>query len=87
MRIWFKEFENTHLIRETVVENRESVNRTKKVFDAITQVCSEFDLGQPIWLDSSVKDFQKHGKVRFSRDNFVEHIDFDYLEMQVIEED
>lgn len=87
MRIWFKEFENTHLIRETVVENLENINRTKKVFDAITQVCNEFNLGQPIWLDSSVKDFQKHGKVRFNQDNFIEHIDFDYLEMQVIEED
>lgn len=87
MRIWFKEFENTHLIKETVVENLENMNRTRKVFDAITQVCNEFNLGQPIWLDSSVKDFQKHGKVRFNQDNFMEHIDFDYLEMQVIEED
>jgi hypothetical protein len=87
MRIWFKEFENTHLIKDTVIENHDDVNRTKKVFDAIDEVCRLFDLGSPIWLESSIKDFQKHGKVRFTQDNFVEHIDFDYLEMQVIEED
>lgn len=87
MRIWFKEFKDTHLIKDTVIENHDDVNRTKKIFDAVDEVCHLFDLGSPIWLDSSVKDFKKHSKVRFNQDNFVEHIDFDYLEMQVIEED
>ena len=32
-------------------------------------------------------DFKRHGKVRFTQDNFVESIDFDYLEIHVIEED
>ena len=45
------------------------------------------DLGNPIWLDSTVKDFKKHDKARFYQDNFIEQIDFDYLEIQVIEED
>ena len=31
--------------------------------------------------------FKKHGKARFYQDNFIEQIDFDYLEIQVIEED
>ena len=30
---------------------------------------------------------KKHGKARFYQDNFIEQIDFDYLEIQVIEED
>ena len=47
----------------------------------------DMDLGNPIWLDSTVKDFQKHDKARFYQDNFIEQIDFDYLEIQVIEED
>ena len=44
------------------------------------------DLGHPIWLDSNIHAFQRHDKTRFSQDNFVEGIDFDYLEIQVIEE-
>ena len=32
-------------------------------------------------------DIKKHGKARFYQDNFIEQIDFDYLEIQVIEED
>ena len=45
------------------------------------------DLGNPIWLDATVKDFKKHYKARFYQDNFIEQIEFDYLEIQVIEED
>ena len=44
-------------------------------------------LGNPIWLDTTVRDFKKHSKTRFYQDNFIEQIDFDYLEIQVIEED
>jgi hypothetical protein len=45
------------------------------------------DLSKPIWLDSVVKDFQLHAKCRFTRDSFVEDVSFDYMEIQVIEED
>ena len=47
----------------------------------------QFDLGKPIWLDATVTDFQRHDKTRFTQDNFIEAIDFDYLEIHVIEED
>ena len=30
---------------------------------------------------------KRHDKARFYQDNFIEHIEFDYLEIQVIEED
>lgn len=47
----------------------------------------EFDLGKPIWLDSNVEEFKRHAKTRFTQDCFIEHVDFDYLELHVIEED
>ena len=61
--------------------------RTRKVFKALEDICMAFDLGVPIWLDSTVEDFRLHSKCRFTRDNFIESIEFDYLELQVIEED
>ncbi len=86
MRIWAKIFKDTRLIRDTVITDNSSDTRTHKIFHALDAVCYEFDLGKPIWLDSSVKEFQKHDKVRFTQDNFIEVIDFDYLEFHVIEE-
>ncbi len=87
MRIWFKIFTDTHLMRDLTIEDYEDDTRTHKVFKSLEDACIELDLGKPIWLDSNVKDFKKHGKTRFTKDNFVEEIDFDFLEMHVIEED
>ena len=51
------------------------------------EVCYTFDLGKPIWLDRNVDEFKRHAKTRFYQDNFVEEIEFDFLEIHVIEED
>lgn len=86
-RLWAKEFKNNHMIKDTVIEDAGEDTRTHKVFRALEAVCCQFDLGQPIWLDATVQDFKRHDKARFSQDNFIETIDFDYLEIHVIEED
>ena len=87
-RLWAKIWKSNHMMKDMVVSNEEKEwNRTKKIFSAIEDVCNEFDLSRPIWLDTNIAEFKKHDKVRFSKDNFIEHIDFDYLEIQVIEED
>ena len=88
MRIWCKLFETNHLIKDTVIDNYDmSLSRTAKVYDSLEKACYEFDLEKPIWLDSNIKDFQKHARTRFTQDNFIEILDFDYLEIQIIEED
>lgn len=86
-RLWAKEFENNHMIKDAVIEDSSDDTRTHKVFHALDEVCRQFDLSKPIWLDSTVRDFKRHDKTRFTQDNFIETIDFDYLEIHVIEED
>ncbi len=87
-RIWGKIFKKNRLIKDTVIEiSDHSMSRTKKVFSCVDQICYEFDLQSPIWLDSTKKDFILYDKTRFYQDSFIENIDFDYLEIQVIEED
>ncbi len=87
MRIWIKIWKENHLINDYVVENYENDTRTHKIFNALDEGCRHFDLGKPIWLDKTVKDFKKHRSARFCQDNFIEEINFDYLELLVIEED
>ncbi len=86
-RLWAKIFQNNHMLRDMTVCDGTEDTRTHKIFRALDEICSEFDLGKPIWLDSNVQEFKRHAKVRFYSDSFVEQIDFDYLELQVIEED
>lgn len=86
-RLWAKIYTNNHLMQDMVIEDSGSDTRTHKVFHALEQVCYSFDLSKPIWLDKTIKDFKRLSKTRFTQDNFIESIDFDYLEIQIIEED
>ena len=86
-RLWGKIWKENHLIKDMVVENDDAgLNRTRKIFAAIDKLCYEFDLSKPIWLDSTIREFKQHDKVRFYQDSFIDTIDFDYLEIHVIEE-
>lgn len=86
-RMWGKIWKDNHLLRDIVIENNKEDTRTHKVFEALDEICYAFDLGKPIWLDSNIREFQKHSSTKFRQDNFIEEIDFDFLELHVIEED
>ena len=86
-RLWIMEWKDGRLIRDTVVENADRDTRTHKVLHGLEEGCRRFDLPVPIWLDSSIRDFQRNSKCRFTQDAFIEEIGFDYLEIRIIEED
>ena len=87
-RMWGKIWKDNHLIKDTVACISDySLSRTQMVFQALDEICYTFDLSKPIWLDANIKDFQRFSKVRFSQDNFIEVLDFDYFQLQIIEED
>ena len=86
-RLWAKIFKDNRLLRDIVIEDNTQDTRTHKVFHSLDQVCRAFDLSAPIWLDKSIVEFKRHDKVRFTQDNFIDSVDFDYLEIHVIEED
>ena len=87
MKIWFKIWENTHLLKSETIEDDTEDTRTHKIFHALEEACYEFDLSKPIWLESTISEFQRHAKARFRQDNLIDSVDFDYMEIQVIEED
>ncbi|MBO7650578.1 MAG: hypothetical protein IKI01_02675 [Lachnospiraceae bacterium] len=86
-RMWCKMWKSGRLIKDKTVCNAEPVNRTRKIFDGIDEVCREWDLAKPIWLQANIRDFQTHSRTRFNQDCFAETIPFDFLEIHVIEED
>ena len=79
MIVWAREWKNNHMLRDCTVEDYSEDTRTHKIFHA---------LSHPQWLDSTIRDFKRHSRCRFTQDCFVgEEIEFDYLEFQVLEED
>lgn len=87
MRIWFKMMKDNHMLRDMTITDESEETRTHKIFNALDAACCEFDLGKPIWLEANVSEFKRHAKTRFMQDSFIEHIEFDFLELHVIEED
>ena len=87
-RIWGKIWKDNHLLQDiTICDAATDKNRTRKVFDAIEEMCYTYDLSKPIWLESNIQDFQRRDKTRFTKDSFIDEINFDYLEIQMLEED
>lgn len=87
-RVWGKMIKENRMVKDITVElPGKELSRTKKVYKALEMVCDEFDLAVPVWLDSNKKEFIDHARTYFRDVNFIESIEFDYLDFHVIEED
>lgn len=87
-RLWAKIIVSGKIVKNMTIKNSDlSLNRTKKIFNAINEICYAYDLSQPLWLDKNIMEFKKNSRTRFTKDNFVDDIDFDALDIEVIEED
>lgn len=87
MRVWAKLWLDNRMLKDMVVNDYSEETRTHKVFSALDSICNEWDLGKPIWLESNVSEFKRRSKTRFSKDSFIETTNFDYLEIEILEED
>ena len=85
-RLWGKIWKDNRRLRDTVICDETNDTRTHKIFNSLEEMCYLWDLSKPIWLDHNINEFQCHDKTRFSADNFIDSIDFDYLEIQILEE-
>lgn len=87
-RLWGKVYTNNKIIQDTVYENDDNkLSTEKKITEGLYEICMSFDLQNPIWLKGNYKDLDQFRKTTFRKDHFIEQIDFDYLEIEIIEED
>ena len=61
-RLWGKEFKDNHMIKDTTICDDSDDTRTHKIFNALDEICYEFDLSKPIWLDVNINEFKRHSK-------------------------
>lgn len=87
-RLWGKVYKNNKIIQDIVYENNDvKLSTDDKINNGLYEICMAFDLQNPIWLKSNYKDLEQFRKTSFRKDHFIEQIDFDYLEIDIIEED
>lgn len=86
-RLWGIMWKGNRMLKDTVICDSSGETRTHKVFNALDEICYQWDLSRPLWLDNNISEFKRLAKTRFRSDNFIDSIAFDYLEIQVLEED
>lgn len=86
-RLWVREFKDNHMVNDLTIEDSSSDTRTHKVLSGLEKACHDLNIAIPLWLDLNIRDFKKYSRTRFTQDSFMEEIEFDYLEIRIIEED
>lgn len=86
-RLWVRKWKDNRMTEDTVIGDDSEESRTHKVLSCLEEACKRLDLSVPIWLDQNIADFKRNSVTKFREESFIEGIDFDFLEVRVIEED
>ncbi len=84
--IWAKKIKNNRIINSVVAENKDNISAEEKRKICIDEICRKFDLGIPVWLKSHDMDFSQFKYVVFYPEDFMDEIDFDKLEIELIDD-
>ena len=55
--------------------------------DALTEMCREFDIPRPLWLDKHAREFEEFRHTAFLPEHFMEDVPFQKLEIEFLEDD
>lgn len=86
-RLWGKVIKNSKFVDDHVFELDDPLmNRKDKMEAGLESLSYHFDLQKPMWLSDNQKDYKQFGKTRFTAQHFIETIEFDYFEIEIIED-
>ena len=88
LRVWGKIYKKGRIKTSvTVSDGHTDWTFKNRFYGLMEEIVRQLDLAMPIWLDNNKEDLRRFGYARFTQDNFIEPIGFDYLECQIIEVD
>lgn len=87
-RLWGKIITNNDIKDDYVFELEASeLSKAEKLKKGIEALCYHFDLTRPMWFSDNESGIKQIGKTRFIDHHFIEPINFDYLEIEILEDD
>ncbi|MDD4779438.1 MAG: hypothetical protein PHT02_02365 [Tissierellia bacterium] len=86
-RIWVKKIKNNKIIASINIKNNENIDLTEKRNKCLAEACQKFDLSVPILLKKHEEDFSQFKYMVFYPDDFIDEIDFDKLEFELIDDE
>ncbi|HOB19925.1 MAG TPA: hypothetical protein PK830_07335 [Candidatus Atribacteria bacterium] len=87
-KVWGRIRKNNKIVKDMVVPC-DPVGQSKEdcLHYCIQQICYEFDLQRPVWFPKNQREYDEFRLVTFNQDNFMETVNFDALEIEVIEDE
>ncbi len=87
LKLWGKLIKNHKILQEVVLDQPLENDSAQTVKTALNEFAIALDVGRPIWLPKNEKELRQFILTRFYPDQFLESIDFDYLEIEIISDD
>ena len=80
--------ENNKIVKDIVARCLEDdLNEEDALHMCIQEICYEFDLQRPLWFPKNQREYEDYRRIVLTQDNFMEPIDFDTLELEILEDD
>ena len=81
-RLWAK------IIKKHRIEKQATVPCAfEGVEDALTELCHEFDIPRPLWLNKHYREFEGFRRTQFLPEHFMEAVPFQRLDIEFLEDD
>lgn len=85
LRVWCRVMRHNKIIEEIVTESN-AAEDAAALTEALHTACVKFDIARPLWLSANDRDMERYRRTTLTQDNFIEHIPFDKLEIEILEE-
>ena len=87
MKIWAKVLQDHRIMRETVREFSSARPSDMEGWSVpVHELCQDLDLCRPVMLRKHVNDLRQFSRVVFKPADFIESVDFDEFEIEVLPE-
>lgn len=74
------------MVSSIVVKNKENIGQTEKRDKCFKEICAKLDISVPVWLKKHDLEFSQFKYVTFYPQDFVDEVDFDKLEIELIDD-
>ena len=85
-KLWAKKIKNNRIINSVTVSNKDNISNEEKRKKCIDEICKTFDLSIPVWLKTHDMEFSQFRYVVLYAEDFIDEIDFDKLEIELIDD-
>ena len=87
IKLYGKIVKKNNIVQNSVFEmQKDHMDFKDFIFKGLESLCYKFDIGYPIWLSNNENDMNQVNKTKFKAQQFIEDIDFDYLEIEYVDD-